>query len=496
MKLAHLLEGVEVRKVSAALDLDIMNVTSDSRLVEKGALFVAIPGLLKDGAVFIESAIDRGAGAIVAEREIAPRGATMVEVTDARAALAQIAATFHGSPARELSIIGVTGTSGKTTTTRMIESILDATGEPVGLIGTIEYRAGNQREIADRTTPDALVLHEWFARMRSEGVRHAVMEVSSHALALKRTFGIEFAVAVFTNLSRDHFDFHKDFDDYFAAKSILFAQIDRRRRSAVINVDDEWGRKLAGTMGEAALTFGRSEDADVRPAAGLKVDTKGLRGTVHTPFGEVRVVSELIGIPNLYNWLGAIGAAATVGIPIPAIEKGIARLASVRGRFERVPHEGGPTVIVDYAHKPDALEKLLHAVRELSPGREITLVFGCGGERDQGKRPMMGEIAARLANRTIITSDNPRGENPEAILEQIVEGARRVPGARYSVQADRRRAIEQAIGEADATSIIVIAGKGHENYQVIGDRIVHFDDREEAGAALRGRQKRRTEKQS
>jgi len=496
MKLAHLLEGVEVRKVSGTLDLDITNVTSDSRLVEKGALFVAIPGLVKDGAVFIESAIDRGAAAIVAEREIAARGTTMVEVADARAALAQIAATFHGSPARELSIIGVTGTSGKTTTTRMIESILDATGQPVGLIGTIEYRAGNQREIADRTTPDAVVLHEWFAKMRSEGVRHAVMEVSSHALALKRTFGIEFAAAVFTNLSRDHFDFHKDFDDYFAAKSILFGQIDPGRRSAVINVDDEWGRKLVGAMGGSALTFGRSEDADVRPAAGLKADTKGLRGTVHTPFGEVRVVSELIGIPNLYNWLGAIGAAATVGIPIPAIEKGIARLASVRGRFERVPHEGGPTVIVDYAHKPDALEKLLHAVRELSPGREIMLVFGCGGERDQGKRPMMGEIAARLADRTIITSDNPRGENPEVILEQIVEGAGRVPGARYSVQADRRRAIEQAIGEADATSIVVIAGKGHENYQVIGDRIVHFDDREEAGAALRGRQKRRSEKQS
>ncbi|MGZ5434257.1 MAG: UDP-N-acetylmuramoyl-L-alanyl-D-glutamate--2,6-diaminopimelate ligase, partial [Thermoanaerobaculia bacterium] len=372
--------------------------------------------------------------------------------------------------------------SGKTTTTRMIESVFDASGNPVGLIGTIEYRAGDERLNADRTTPDAVVLQEWFGKMVAAGVKHAVMEVSSHALALKRTHGVHFAAAVFTNLSREHFDFHKDFEDYFGAKKILFDQIDRTRRTAVVNVDDEYGRRLANELGATALTFGRAQ-GDVRPADDFSITVAGLRGTVITPHGDVRVTSNLLGLPNLYNWLGAIGAALVVGAPIHEIEAGIRNLTSVRGRFERVG-ESKPTVIVDYAHKPDALEKLLHAVRDIAAGRRVSIVFGCGGDRDRGKRPQMGEIAARLADHVVVTSDNPRSEDPQAIIDEIAGG---ITGGDVLKIRDRREAIEKTVLEAGDDDVIVIAGKGHETYQVIGDQVVHFDDREEAEFALKKR---------
>jgi UDP-N-acetylmuramoyl-L-alanyl-D-glutamate--2,6-diaminopimelate ligase len=480
MKLSDLLRDVPVRGWSG-VNVDVQAVTADSRLVKPGSLFVAIAGFQTDGARFIDSARQKGAVAVVSE------GDTDVQVDDARAALAMIAANFYGRPADALSLVGVTGTSGKTTTTKMVESIFDAHGEPVGLIGTIEYRAGEEKLVADRTTPDAVVLQEWFAKMRDAGVHHAVMEVSSHALALKRTYGIRFAAAVFTNLSRDHFDFHKDFDDYFAAKRILFDQIDRTRKTAIVNIDDEYGRRLAADLGDAVVSFGRQ--GDIRPADGFAIDIRGLHGTVHTPHGDVRVDSRLLGLPNLYNWLGAIGAALAVGIPIPTIEAGIRNLGAVRGRFERVDTDGGPTVIVDYAHKPDALEKLLHAVRELAGGRRVKILFGCGGDRDKGKRPLMGEIAARLADDVVLTSDNPRGEDPARILAEIAAGIR---DKQFATVPDRRAAIAHAIDEASDDDVIVIAGKGHETYQVVGDQIHHFDDREEAELALKKRHENRT----
>jgi UDP-N-acetylmuramoyl-L-alanyl-D-glutamate--2,6-diaminopimelate ligase len=483
MKLADLLRDVPVREIHGDTDADITSVTPDSRMVGKGALFVAIPGTAKDGTAFIPQAIERGAAAIVAQ---APPATVIVD--DARAALALIAANLHGRPADKLSLVGVTGTSGKTTTARMIESVFDALNEPVGLIGTIEYRAGDERLVADRTTPDAVVLQEWFAKMVGAGVKHAVMEVSSHALALKRTHGLKFAAAVFTNLSREHFDFHKDFEDYFAAKRILFDQIDRTKQTAVVNIDDDYGRRLATEFGASALTFGRNATADIHPAADLSISVDGLRGTVRTPRGDIRVESPLLGLPNLYNWLGAIGAAIVVGIPASAIEEGIRNLKSVRGRFERVG-ESTPTVIVDYAHKPDALEKLLHAVREIAGPRRLKIVFGCGGDRDRGKRPQMGDIAARLADEVIVTSDNPRGEEPQAIIDEIARGITSVNSVRIT---DRREAIARTIAEAGDDDVIVIAGKGHETYQVIGDRVVHFDDREEAEIALKKRDEKRT----
>jgi UDP-N-acetylmuramoyl-L-alanyl-D-glutamate--2,6-diaminopimelate ligase len=489
MKLSDLLRDVPVREVRGTTDIEVTSVTPDSRLVRKGALFVAIPGTIRDGVQFIPQAIERGAAAIVSavRSPAANRQPPTVVVDNARAALASIAANFYGRPADKLSLVGVTGTSGKTTTTRMIESVFDAlaevTGAPVGLIGTIEYRAGDERLVSDRTTPDAALLQEWFAKMVRAGVKNAVMEVSSHALALARTHGVHFEAAVFTNLSREHFDFHRDFEDYYATKRILFDQIDRTRQTAVVNIDDPFGRRLASELGSAALKFGREANADIRPADGFSITVDGLRGTILTPRGAVGVESSLLGLPNLYNWLGAIGASLVVGMPIETIEAGIRNLKSVRGRFERVG-DGRPTVIVDYAHKPDALEKLLVAVRDIAGRRRVWIVFGCGGDRDRGKRPQMGEIAARLAGEVIVTSDNPRGENPQSIIDEITQG---MAGTRYREVADRRAAIALAIGQAGDDDVIVIAGKGHETYQVIGDQIVPFDDREEAELALKNR---------
>ena len=490
MKLSELMRGVEKTGGDVDGSIEITSVCADSRLVRKGSLFVAIAGFQQDGTKFIEQAIQKGAVAIVSE---SPQ---FIQVRDARAALAIIAANFYGRPADKLSLVGVTGTSGKTTTTRMIESIFDAGGEPVGLIGTIEYRAGEEKLMADRTTPDAVVLQEWFRKMVDAHVRHAVMEVSSHALALKRTHGIHFAAAVFTNLSRDHFDFHNDFEDYYQAKRMLFDQIDKTKRTAVVNVDDEYGRRLAGELGRSVVvTFGRGAEADIRPAGNFEVSVRGLRGTVITPAGNVRIESNLLGQPNLYNWLGAIGAALVVGIPVKTIEPGIRNLQSVRGRFERVA-AGAPTVIVDYAHKPDALEKLLQAVRDLAGGKRVVIVFGCGGDRDKGKRSQMGAIAGRLADYTIITSDNPRGEKAEAIIDEVEKGMSGVAKDRYTRMADRREAIAKTIARAGDDDVIVIAGKGHETYQVVGDQVIHFDDREEAELALKKRSEKLTTKMS
>jgi UDP-N-acetylmuramoyl-L-alanyl-D-glutamate--2,6-diaminopimelate ligase len=483
MKLRDLLRDVPVRARAADDELDVTAVTADSRLVVPGAMFVAVPGTVQDGAKYIAPARRKGAAVVVGESSEAD-----IQVDDARIALAVLAANFYGRPAEKLSLVGVTGTSGKTTTTKMIESIFDAlskeTVAPVGLIGTIEYRAGDERLVADRTTPDAVMLHEWFAKMVAAGVHHAVMEVSSHALALHRTYGIRFAAAVFTNLSQDHLDFHKDFEDYFAAKRMLFDQIDRSKKTAIVNIDDIYGQRLAQSMGPAAITFGRGASADIRPSDTFDVSVRGLRGWVHTPRGELRLESPLLGMPNLYNWLGAIGAAIAVGIDTPAIEAGIRALRTVRGRFEYVGTQSpdAPAVIVDYAHKPDALEKLLAAVRDLAPESRLWVVFGCGGDRDKGKRPQMGEIAARMADRVVVTSDNPRSEDPKKIIEQIVAAA---PDA--EVIENRREAIAHAVGSAAPHDVVVIAGKGHETYQVIGDRVVHFDDREEAELALKKR---------
>ncbi|MBW3564087.1 MAG: UDP-N-acetylmuramoyl-L-alanyl-D-glutamate--2,6-diaminopimelate ligase [Acidobacteria bacterium] len=489
MKLSAVLAAIEAEHLSGPADVEISSVESDSRRCSKGSLFVAIRGFEQDGSQFVPAAAERGAVAALVETEIGPvDGVSIWKMPNGRIALARAAAALFDHPAEKLRIIGVTGTSGKTTITRMIEAILDKTGDPVGLIGTIEYRAGKVREVADRTTPDAAVLQEWFARMVDEGVDRAVMEVSSHALALHRTLGVTFAAAVFTNLSRDHFDFHADFEDYYAAKRRLFDQIPEQGRLAVVNLDDSYGRRLIDEIGmDRCLTFGTGREAAIRPAGDLTISTDGIRGHLETPRGRVAIESPILGMPNLYNWMAAVGAALTVDVEIPVIERGIASLETIPGRFERVGSGSpeAPAVIVDYAHKPDALEKLIHAVRELAEGRHVWVVFGCGGDRDKGKRPLMGEVASRLADRVVITSDNPRREDPRAIIDEIVRGC----GARDKIEiiVERREAIARTIHEAPSDVVIVIAGKGHEDYQVVGDRIEHFDDREEAEEALAGR---------
>ena len=485
MNLAEVVRGCDVIETRGDAKVEIENVAGDSRRAGPGSLFVAIPGFEKDGAEFIGHAIERGAAAVATERSIeAFSGATALRVRDARAVLAIAASNLFGRPSERISLIGVTGTSGKTTTTRMIESILDATGEPVGLIGTIEYRAGTIREIADRTTPDAVLLQEWFQKMVEENVPRGVMEVSSHALALKRTLGVEFRVAVFTNLSRDHFDFHSDFEDYFQAKKLLFDQIDRSLTSAVVNVDDEYGRRLANELGDTAIGFGRGPGSAIHPIEGFEISLDGLHGELQTPSGRVRIDSPLVGLPNLDNWMGAIGAAQLAGIDNEVIENGVRNLHGVRGRFEHVSLSDRFDVFVDYAHKPDALEKLLCAVRDLVGKRRLVVVFGCGGGRDRGKRPVMGEIAGRLADFTIITSDNPRGEDPALIVAEIEAGIVGVEGAEFTSIVDRRQAIRTAIRSASEGDVILVAGKGHETYQIVGDRIIHFDDREEIENAL------------
>jgi UDP-N-acetylmuramoyl-L-alanyl-D-glutamate--2,6-diaminopimelate ligase len=485
MKLRELLRAVDVRALHASDDVDVSDVVSDSRLATKGSLFVAVPGLNTDGAKFIAAARDKGAAVVVGES-----GEVDVEVPDARAALALIAANFYGRPADKLSLVGVTGTSGKTTVAKMIESIFDAAGEPAGLIGTIEYRAGNERLMADRTTPDAIVLQQWFAKMVDAGVKHAVMEVSSHALALKRTHGVHFAAAVFTNLSQDHFDFHKDFEDYYAAKRILFDQIDGGER-AVVNADDDYGRRLIGELADKPITFGR-ESGSIHPKGDIEITTRGLRGVLETPIGEIRVDSPLLGAPNLMNWMAAVGAAIVVGVERQQIEAGIRNLKRVQGRFETVSTGSGPTVIVDYAHKPDALEKLLRAVRDLAKDKRVIVVIGCGGDRDKDKRSKMGAIASRLADTVVLTSDNPRSEKPEAILDDIERGMEGATNYRRIV--DRREAIQRAIDASTEKDVIVIAGKGHETYQLVGDEVRHFDDREEAQIALKKRHEKTTTK--
>jgi UDP-N-acetylmuramoyl-L-alanyl-D-glutamate--2,6-diaminopimelate ligase len=494
MKLRDLLRDVPVRALHGSDDIEIASVVSDSRLATKGSLFVAVPGLKTDGAKFISAAIEKGAAAVAAESGAAgfspPKEGAFIDLDDARAALALIAANFYDRPAGKLSLAGITGTSGKTTTAKMVEAIFDAGREPAGLIGTIEYRAGNERLMADRTTPDAIVLQQWFAKMVDAGVKRAVMEVSSHALALKRTFGVHFAAAAFTNLSQDHFDFHKDFEDYYRAKRLLFDQIDGGDR-AVVNVDDDYGRRLIDELGGKPVTFGRKR-GDIHPLAGFEITTRGLHGVLATPIGDVRVDSPLLGAPNLMNWMAAVGLAIVMGIGRQQIEAGIRGLLSVRGRFETVPSADGPAVIIDYAHKPDAMQKLLRAVRDLAGDKRVIILFGCGGDRDKDKRPKMGAIAARLADDVVLTSDNPRSEKPEAILDDIERG---MAGAtNYRRIVDRRQAIQRAIDSASSKDVVVIAGKGHESYQVVGDEVIHFDDREEAELALKKRHDKKTVK--
>jgi UDP-N-acetylmuramoyl-L-alanyl-D-glutamate--2,6-diaminopimelate ligase len=483
--LRTLLEGVEVRLGLPEDDLPILQVANDSRKVKAGALLVAIHGEATDGNLYVKDAAARGAAAVVSERSAPadwPREIPWIQVNEGRKALAIAAANFYGRPANALKLVGVTGTNGKTTTTSLIDSILRASGAKTGLLGTIAYHTPLGEHPAPNTTPESLDLQNFFAEIRDSGGTYATLEASSHALAMDRLWGCHFAAAVFSNLTRDHIDYHKTFENYFAAKRRLFEGTGAGAPDVgVINTDDEWGRKLVG-VAKNTQTYGLQNGADLK-ARKFQLSFTGLNFTAQTPSGAIQVESALVGRINVYNILAAIGAGIGLGISNDVIEAGIRNLQAVAGRFQRIDQEQPFQVIVDYAHTDDALENLIRTARELnSKGRIITL-FGCGGSRDRTKRPIMGETSGRMSDLSILTSDNPRQEDPLKIISDIIVGMQK-SGGKYLIEPDRVKAIRLAIEEARAGDIVLLAGKGHEDYQVFADYQIHLDDREEARKAL------------
>jgi UDP-N-acetylmuramoyl-L-alanyl-D-glutamate--2,6-diaminopimelate ligase len=454
----------------------------DSRRVEPGFLFFAFPGARADGREFARQAIDKGAIAAVSELP-APEGfpGPWIEVQHGRQALALAARNFYGNPAERLKLTGVTGTNGKTTTTFLIDAMLRAAGLTTALVGTIEYRLAGQVRPAVNTTPESLDLYRLFQDLEQAGGTHATMEVSSHALALGRVYGVTFHTAVFTNLTRDHLDFHHTMEDYFAAKRLLFAPEGTHAPEwAVINFDDPYGRQIP--RASKTLRYGFEAGADLRGSS-LEMNFTGLRFIVEHAGERMQLTSPLVGKFNAYNILAACGTALSYGLDWNIISRAVANSPRVAGRFEGV-QQGQPfLVIVDYAHTDDALRNVISVARELHPKRVITL-FGCGGDRDRSKRPLMAQAAAELSDYVVLTSDNPRSEDPLAIINDALVGLRRFDTP-HVLEPDRAKAIRAAIKEARPGDIVILAGKGHETYQMLKDRVIHFDDREMARDVLR-----------
>jgi UDP-N-acetylmuramoyl-L-alanyl-D-glutamate--2,6-diaminopimelate ligase len=488
MNLDALFESVAAEMPKGAERLEIRGIACDSRKVADGGLFFALHGAKADGKTFLKDAIAHGAVAIASSEIVPgwlPGNLSWVRVAEPRKALATVAANFYRHPAAALRLAAVTGTNGKTTTTSLIDAMVKASGAKTGLFGTIAYHTPRADYPAPNTTPESLDLQRFFAEIREEGGKFAVLEASSHALSMDRLWGCRFAAAVFTNLTREHMDYHKTFADYFAAKRRLFEGTGAGAPEvAVLNVDDPYGKQLVG-LARSSVTYGLDSTADIT-AKKFQLSFQGLAFTAQTPAGKVQVTSRLVGRINVYNILAAIGAAQALGIANTAIEQGLHDLESVSGRFERIDEGQSFLVIVDYAHTDDALDNLIRTARELHPkGRVITL-FGCGGEKDRTKRPVMGEVAGRLSDLTILSSDNPRSEDPLKIISDIIVGLQKTSG-KYLIEPDREKAIGLALDEARAGDIVLLAGKGHENYQMLANETLPFDDREVARAALRAR---------
>jgi UDP-N-acetylmuramoyl-L-alanyl-D-glutamate--2,6-diaminopimelate ligase len=482
VRLEHLLARLPGAELRGDGGIEVAEVTHDSRRAGPGSLFVAIRGLVTDGNRFVEAARRKGAVAVCSEEPPSGEGA-WVRVADAREALAVLSAAVLGDPGRSLGLVGITGTNGKTTTAYLVDSALRAAGETVGLVGTVQYRVGSRVAEAARTTPESSDLQGLLREMADAGCRHAVLEVSSHSLALRRVHGLEFEVAVFTNLTRDHLDFHGDMDAYFAAKRTLFERHLRADGRAVVNLDDDRAGEVVRASGGRAWTYSLSDPRADLLAEDVRLSLEGTRFRARTPVGVLEVETALLGRFNVGNALAALGAGLALSLPADAVLRGLAALGGVPGRMETIAAGQGFTVLVDYAHTDDALRNLLETVRGLSPRRVVT-VFGCGGDRDRTKRPLMGAVAARLSDFVILTSDNPRSEPPEAILEEIRRG---IPAARAGdtlVVPDRRDAIARALEMGREGDCVVLAGKGHEAVQVLRDRTVPFDDRQVARDAL------------
>ncbi len=489
MKLKALLEGLVSVSVPDG-EMDIVHLTSDSREVRSGALFVCVKGFRTDGHQYVAEAVKRGAVVILAQDPVTARVPVMI-VPDTAALLSPLAAKFYGHPTDDLRVIGVTGTNGKTTTTYLLEAIFKLAGHRPGVIGTIQYRVGGQTIPASHTTPDAMALQRTLADMKRMGASHIVMEVSSHALSLGRVDDCEFDGAVFTNLTQDHLDFHLTMEAYGEAKRRLFTSLTSRSRKpvigkyAVINADDEFSGTLMKGLSVPVWTYGIRREAMVR-ATEVVSTREGLSGRVKTPVGEVELRMILRGRHNVENGLAALACALAEKVPMETALAALAECGGAPGRLEWIK-EGQPfMVVVDYAHTPDALRKTLQAVREFQPKRVIT-VFGCGGDRDRAKRPLMGAIAAEMSHYAVLTSDNPRSEDPEAILTEIEAGAKKMTGRTWVKEVNRERAIQHALEQAQPDDLVLIAGKGHETYQIIGQQIVPFDDREVARRHLKQR---------
>lgn len=492
MKLSPLLEGVRVIKMFQTMfgrmvvthDVEVTGLQYDSRKVTRGNCFFALRGSGFDGHAFLQDAVARGAAVVVLQDDNAlpdslcmHLGVVKIVVGDTRKALALMSSAFYGHPSRKLTMIGVTGTNGKTTTTHLIRSMLEATGQKTGLIGTIAYHIGDTVIPASHTTPESLELNQLLANMADEGCTSVSMEVSSHALDQSRVHGIAFDAAVFTNLTQDHLDYHKTMEAYFQAKQSLFASLDPESYT-ITNRDDDWGRQIFASAPGKTLSYGFDAEADVR-VVGVDLSIEGTHVRIEYRGRTAELQSALVGRFNVYNMLASYATGLALNLDPDTIRGGIERMTAVRGRFEKIPSPAGWTAIVDYAHTPDALEKCLRTIREVLPGSNrgsIVAVFGAGGDRDAAKRPLMGAIAAELADRCIVTSDNPRTEDPEKIIADILAGVK--TRDRVVIEPDRRKAILYALEKARPGDVILIAGKGHEEYQILGTNKIHFSDRE------------------
>ena len=466
---------------------EVSSVTHDSRQAREGSLFVAVRGLTMDGHRFVEDVMRRGAVGIISELD-APEdfSGAWLKVKDARSALAKAASVIYGNPSHDLKLVGITGTNGKTTTTYLCFALAEANDEKVAMLTTVEYRIGDKSEEAVRTTPEASDTNKFLREAVDSGCKTAVMETSSQAIDLHRCDWLQFKVAIFTNLTRDHLDYHLTMENYFDAKKKLFdGRIGEKPASSVINIDDEYGLKLANDLrakGQRVLTFAQNSQADLT-AENIEVSLiKGTSFLLKTPNGERQIISPLVGKPHVYNMLAATAASLELGFDLDKIAEGLKTCVGAPGRFERVEHDGDFAVVVDYAHSDDALFNTLKTAQDLTKGRIIT-VFGCGGDRDKTKRAPMGEVAGKHSDLVIVTSDNPRTENPLQIIEEIEVGLKNANCPYLSI-SDRREAIHLAISKAKPNDVVLICGKGHETYQIIGNDKFHFDDREIAREAL------------
>ena len=488
MKLNELFSDIPIYQATSEINhIEINTIEMDSQKVREGSLFVCIQGFTVDGHDYVGEAIMNGASAIVAQKKVQAE-VPVILVTDSSRTLAMLADKFYDHPTSKFPLIGVTGTNGKTTVTYLLEKIYNQYRKKTGVIGTIQMKIDNKTYPVSNTTPDALELQKSFQLMLDEGVEQAVMEVSSHALDLGRVYGCDFDIAVFTNLSQDHLDFHKNIDDYLRAKSLLFAQLgntytNNKQKFAIINADDTSAELIKKSTAQHVITYGCEQKAQIM-AKEIKIDASGTSFILISPEGDLLITSKLIGMFNVYNMLAASAAAIAGKIPLPIIKTALESINGINGRFESVAgKESSFSVIVDYAHTPDSLKNVLKTIKEFA-NRKIYVVIGCGGDRDRSKRPLMAAIALRYSDYAIFTSDNPRTEDPEQILQDMTKGLEDFKN-KYDVISDRKSAIYQTINYAQKDDIILIAGKGHETYQQIGHNKYDFDDRVIAKEALK-----------